>query len=325
MDLIAELGELALASRLRRLADTLQKDVTAVYAELGLDFQARWFAVLTALRRSRPLPVTSLAARLGLSHQAVSKTVALLVARGLVTESPDRDDARRKRVALSGQGRQFCRRLEWIWEEIRQANGDLLAEAGVDLLADLTRLETALAADSMADRVRRRVGLAPADPVRIEDYRPAYKRHFRQLNELWLSEHFRIEAGDRRLLDDPAGRIVRPGGAVFFAVVGDEVAGTCALIRHRDQTWELAKMAVAPAQRRRGLGRRLTLAAIARVRESGADQLWLRTSPRLRAAGRLYRSLGFRRVRRHPFPADTYQRETIVMVLDLNPNEETVS
>ncbi len=228
-------------------------------------------------------------------------------------------------MALSASGRQLCRRLDRVWAEIRQANVDLLAEAGIDLLDDLARLEAALAADSMADRVRRRLGLATADPVRIEGYRPAYKRHFRQLNELWLSELFSVEDGDRRLLDDPAGRIVRRGGAVFFALVDDEVAGTCALLRHRDQTWELAKMAVAPAWRRRGLGRRLTLAAIERAREAGASRLWLRTSPRLREAGRLYRSLGFRRVRRHPFPDDTYLRETIVMVLDLNPNEETAS
>jgi ribosomal protein S18 acetylase RimI-like enzyme len=225
-------------------------------------------------------------------------------------------------VALSAPGRRLCRRLDPVWTQIRQANGELLAAAGVDLLADLTRLEAALAVDSMADRVRRRLGLAPADPVHIEDYRPTFKRHFRQLNELWLTEHFAVEDGDRHLLADPAGRIVRRGGAVFFAVAGDDVVGTCALIRHRDQTWELAKMAVAADWRRRGLGRRLTLAAIERTRAGGGVQLWLRTSPHLQAACHLYRSLGFRRVRRHPFPAAAYQRETIVMKLDLTPNEE---
>ena len=51
----------------------------------------------------------------------------------------------------------------------------------------------------------------------------------------------------------------------------------------------------------------------------------LTLASRLRAAGRLYCSLGFRRTRRHPFPDDTYQRETITMVLDLNHNEESPS
>ena len=61
MDLIDQLGELALASRLHRLADTLQKDVTRIYAELGLDFEARWFPVLAALRDGRSRSVTGLA------------------------------------------------------------------------------------------------------------------------------------------------------------------------------------------------------------------------------------------------------------------------
>ena len=112
---------------------------------------------------------------------------------------------------------------------------------------------------------------------------------------------------------------------MLFALHDQTVAGTCALIRHDAGTWELAKMAVDPARRRRGLGRRLTAAAIERVRAAGAPHLWLRTSKHLRAAGRLYRSFGFRRTRRHPFPDDTYQRETFTMVLDLNLNQESPS
>jgi DNA-binding MarR family transcriptional regulator/GNAT superfamily N-acetyltransferase len=323
VDLIAQLGELALASRLHRLADSLQRDVTDVYAELGLDFQARWFPVLVGLRRRDPLTVTGLAARLDLSHQAVSKTIRLLRDRGLVDEVPDPDDARRRRLTLSRQGRRLCQRLDAVWAEIRLANRDLLAEAGVDLLPQLDRLERALAGDSMAARVRRRLDLATSDPVRIEDYRPGYKKHFRRLNEQWLAEHFAIEPDDRRVLDDPNGRIIRRGGQVLFALRHDEVVGTCALLRHDDQVWELAKMAVDPVHRRHGLGRRLADAAIDRVRAAGAPRLWLRTSPRLRAADCLYRSLGFRRTRRHPFPDDAYTRETHAMVLDLDPRQET--
>lgn len=317
MDLFDQLGELALASRLHRLADALQKDVTGIYAELGLDFEARWFPVLAALRDGRSRSVTGLAAELGLTHQAVSKTARLLIDHGLLAETSDPADHRRKLLVLAPPGRRLCRRLAPIWQEIKTANRDLLAETRVDLLADLQRLEAALATDCMAARVRRRLDLAQIDPVRIEDYRPGYKKHFRRLNELWLEDGFAIEPGDRRLLDDPNGRIVHRGGAVLFAVVESTVAGTCALLRHADREWELAKMAVDPAYRRRGLGRRLSEAAIDRVRQAGASRLWLRTSPRLRAAGRLYRSLGFRRTRRHPFPSDDYARDTFTMVLDL--------
>jgi len=322
MDLISELGHLALASRLRRLADTLQTDVSGIYGELGVDFEARWFPVLVALRDADPLPVTSLADQLGLSHQAVSQTLRLMADRGLIDESPDPTDRRRRRVNLSREGHGLCRDLDDVWDEVRAANQDLLRETGVDFLAQLDRIEAALNRESMADRVRSRLQLATADPVRIDDYRPAYKKHFRRLNEVWLEDDFTVEAGDRRLLDDPNGRIIRRGGAVVFALLGGEVTGTCALVRHDPDTWELTKMAVAAHSRRRGLGRRLAQAVIARARDAGATRLWLRTSPRLRAAGALYRDLGFRRVRRHPFPDDTYQRETFTMVLVLDPSQE---
>lgn len=323
MDLIRELAELALASRLRRLADRLQADVSSVYAELGLDFEARWFPVLVALQCDGALAVTELAARLGLSHQAVSQTLRLMTERDLVVETVDTGDRRRRRVTLSESGQQLCRRLSEVWGKIREANRDLLAETGIDLLGQLDRIEAALDERSMAARVREQLDLEARDPIQIANYRPAYKKHFRRLNLAWLEDGFEVEPSDQRLLDDPNGRIIRRGGDVIFALVDGAVAGTCALIRHDADTLELAKMAVEPDLRRRGVGRRMTEAAISRARDAGADRLWLRTSPHLRAAGRLYRSLGFRRARRHPFPDDHYQRETFTMVLELSNSKET--
>ncbi len=319
MDLITHLGELALATRLHRLADLLQKDVTNVYAELGLDFQARWFPVLAAMRRHDFTSTTALARELGLSHQAVSKTAKLLVDKGLVNDAPDPTDSRKRQLALTRQGRNLCKQLDVVWEEIRAANQDLLAATDGDFLDDLTGLESALAQDSMAARVRRRLELAAIDPIQIVDYRPSYKKHFRRLNELWLNERFAPEPEDRLILDDPNGRILHRGGAVIFALVDEDVAGTCALINHCDGTLELAKMAVDPIYRRRGLGQRLANETISRARQAGVDKLWLRTSPELKPAERLYRSLGFRRNRHHPFGDHTYRRETFTMALNLNP------
>ena len=325
MDLIIRLGELALATRLHRLADLLQKDVTDVYGELGLDFQARWFPVLAAMRGHESTTVTHLAGELGLSHQAVSKTAKLLVGRGLVAEAEDPGDSRRRRLTLTGEGKDLCDRLDAVWDEIREANRDLLTEIGGGFLQDLTRMEAALNGDSMAARVRRRLHLAEIDPVRIVDYRPSHKKHFLRLNEAWLDERFAVEDEDRRLLEDPNGRILRRGGAVVFAEVDRAVAGTCALLRHRDGTLELAKMAVDPAYRRRGIGRRMAHEIIERSRRAGADRLWLRTSPLLEDADRLYRRLGFRLVKRHPFPETTYSRKTFTMTLKLDQNLELPS
>ena len=51
-----------------------------------------------------------------------------------------------------------------------------------------------------------------------------------------------------------AGKILAPGGQIFFVVDGDAVLGTCAVMPHSAEVHEIAKMAVAPEARGRGYG-----------------------------------------------------------------------
>lgn len=334
MDIVGQLGALALATRLKRLSERLMKDVSQIYGDLDVDFQARWFTLLYALansaeqktdrapvrRSSQPSSraITDLALALGLSHSAINQIAAQVIRRGLVRQARDPNDERRRLLQLTPRGRKLVQRLEPVWQEIHQANADLLAEAGVDLLNDLECIEAALDARSMADRIRARLNLPLGDRLQIVDYRPAYKKHFAALNRQWLEKYFTVEQSDARLLADPNGRIVKRGGAILFAVLDGEVVGTAALIRHGEDTWELAKMAVIRTARGRGIGEALARAVIDRAREQDARYLYLQTSPLLAAACRLYRRLGFRQVKRHPLTGDAYSRCSIAMRLDMS-------
>ena len=169
----------------------------------------------------------------------------------------------------------------------------------------------------MVDIVGARLGLEPRRRLAIVDYRPAYKKHFRSLNEEWLREHFTVEEEDEALLGDPMGRIVRRGGCVLFALWDGEVAGTCAIMRHRGGFLELCKMAVAPEHRRRGIGAALLKTAIDRARSMGARELYLRTSPELEPAVRLYRRAGFKRVAGDPLGSCEMCRGCITMRKEL--------
>jgi GNAT superfamily N-acetyltransferase/DNA-binding MarR family transcriptional regulator len=312
-DVVVLLGELALASRLKRLGDRLSRDVTRVYQALDSDFEARWFTLLHALGRSSPQGVTQLAQALGLSHAAVNQIASPMLRRGLLSESRDGRDDRRRLLRLSARGRKLMRDLDPIWKQIRAANQDLLREAAVDLLGDLGRVEVALDRLSMQERIRARLRPRGTAHVEIADYRPAYKKHFGALSRQWLEKYFTVEPADARLLGDPNGQIVHKGGAILFALVNEEVVGTCALIRHAGDVFELAKMAVAEAAQGRGIGRALAQAVMARARAMGAHDLYLQTSPVLTVACKLYRKLGFRRLKHHPLPADKYHRCTITM------------
>jgi putative acetyltransferase len=130
--------------------------------------------------------------------------------------------------------------------------------------------------------------------ILIVPFRDEFAAAFESLNRAWLEQFDLLEDGDLPYLLDPRGVIIDKGGVVLCAVLGDQVVGTVSVIRHSGSTFELAKLAVSPAARRRGLGRRLTLAAIDFAQSAGAGSLFLSSNHNLREAIRLYESLGFK-------------------------------
>jgi GNAT superfamily N-acetyltransferase len=151
-------------------------------------------------------------------------------------------------------------------------------------------------------------------------YTPRHRTAFRDLNLAWIKEYFVVEDRDRHELDDPESHILQTGGSIFMAEVdgpeGLEVLGACALIAEPDGVYELAKMAVAPAARGRGVGRALGEAVVAQARALGAPRVELLSNTVLGPAISLYRALGFVEV---PLPKTDYARANIKMVLDLRP------
>ncbi len=148
--------------------------------------------------------------------------------------------------------------------------------------------------------------------IEIEDFSADRRSWFESLNREWISHYFEMEAADERALGDPEGYVLRPGGAIVFAIRRDtgEVVGTCALLMHGDGVGELAKMAVTPSAQGLGAGRRLGEAVIERARSRRVRRLFLESNSRLIPALALYRSLGFVELQREqPSPyerADTY-------------------
>jgi len=320
MGLVEELGELALATRLRRLADRLQQDVSQVYAEHEVAVRARWFPLLAALSRQAPRSISELARDLGLSHTAINQIAAEMSRAGLVASGRHPSDRRQRLLRLSREGERTVTRLQPLWLEILAATGELTAESGYDVIRVIAAIEARLDERSMVERLRRRLGTSE---IEIADLDRRQAAAFRRLNEQWLQELFAVEDEDRAVLDDPVGMIVERGGAVLVAVSGGHVVGTVALIRRSGTVLELAKMAVSPGSRGRGVGKRLADAALVRARELGVRRVVLLTSPKLTAANALYRSLGFGKVTRLPPGLPRYARASFAMELNLDSHEES--
>jgi N-acetylglutamate synthase-like GNAT family acetyltransferase len=81
--------------------------------------------------------------------------------------------------------------------------------------------------------------------------------------------------------------------------------------------YELSKMAVSPAMRGRGIGRRLLEHTIAEARAIGATGLFLGSNSILKDAVHLYESLGFRHVPPEKLPEMHYARANVFMEMAL--------
>ncbi len=313
-DVIAELGELAFASRLKRLAERLQREVTLLYQKLEIPFEAKWFTVIYLLYHRAPLTITAIAQAIGLTHTAINQLARELVQQGFVSSARGLEDERERRLVLTPKGQAIFQQLAPVLEVIREETQALIATSGCDFLQGLQKIEHALSEQDMFTRVWYRLkGELPGE-IEICEYQSTLKKYFKSLNYEWLQEYFTIEPGDEKILADPRRKIIQKGGAVFFARLNNEIVGTGALMKHRGDYFELVKMAVTKKYQRRGVGPKILQATLEYARNRGFRELYLLTNENLTAAIQLYKKFGFERTDEIPFKTPQYQRETFGMI-----------
>ncbi len=142
---------------------------------------------------------------------------------------------------------------------------------------------------------------------------------FQRINAAWISELFSLTDEDRRVLDDPVGQIIAPGGAVLIARTDDDArVGCIALLSYPGDVFELSKMGVTPEAQGHGIGNALIRAAVEHAAARGGRRLFLGTNSRLQPAIHLYERAGFRRITKDDLPVDDYYaRADILMGMDL--------
>jgi ribosomal protein S18 acetylase RimI-like enzyme len=151
--------------------------------------------------------------------------------------------------------------------------------------------------------------------VKIISYQKKYKNDFRKLNIEWLEKYFTVEPTDKKIIDSPEEEIINKGGEVFFALLNNEVIGTCAVIKVDRKTYELTKMAVTEKAQGKQVGNKLGLTVIGFAVSKRAKKLVLDTNHKLTVAIHLYRKLGFVTI---PYEYDNkYKRELLRMELNL--------
>lgn len=317
MDIIRELGELALGNRLKRLSDRLMQDGIRVYKDAGVEFEPRWFPLYYYLIVEGPSAVMEIAKGLGISHPAVNQVAKEMIAADLLSSYKDTKDKRKRLLAMTERGKELFPEMQIIWNDIRGALEEIVQERQTHFLENLTTVERQLDEKNFHQRFLERMNSRLQAEIEIIDYDSRYQQDFIDLNRDWIEEYFKMEPADHNVLHKPYEVVVEPGGAILFArnQKTGQIVGTCALINHHDGTGELAKMAVAKSARGHQTGRKLAEAIVERAKNLDMNILYLETNSRLLAALSLYRSMGFIQI-----PADErseYARVDVRMELAL--------
>lgn len=308
------LGELAFASRLRRLSDTVASQAALVYQRYGLDFDPRCFPLFRLLSEQGPLGVTEVAERLGISHPAAIQIARELERRELVVSEKAPHDARKRLLRLSEHGQALLPDFKTVWNLIREVNEGLIRSQRHNVLWAVEELETALTEQDYLTRFTEHLKTRQQEAVEILDFQPGFAADFKRLNVEWIEKYFTLEPADLHQLDHPE-TLLKAGGHILLARLNGEIVGTAGLEKDPGEpSFGLVKMAVTERVQGKQVGKMLGLAAIEWARRAGAKRLWLESNTRLTPALTLYRKLGFHKVESTPTP---YARSNIKMELEL--------
>ncbi len=129
--------------------------------------------------------------------------------------------------------------------------------------------------------------------VRIIDYEQKHHEDFRRLNLEWLEKYNLAESHDLQVLDDPKGTILDRGGVIYMAEENGRLIGSAALMKEAEGIYELAKMAVDPQWRGKGISKLLIEKCLDTARSWNAKKVTLYSNSQLQTALSLYKKYGF--------------------------------
>src|SRR5581483_8275286 len=244
-DVIADLGELFLGSRLKRLAERMQGGASRFVGDMGFKVQPTHMGLLAALDRA-PMTVGQLVEAVGISQPGVTRGAGQLMRMGLI-ETVRSKDQRQNTLRLTGKGEAQMMRIKLeVWPRLDRAVKSITGGLSGGFLEQIAAIETALAEKPLEMRAQE----TSLSTLRIRDFSPELRHYFHDINAEWISAMFRMEAIDREVIENPEKHILEGGGAVLFVEApGLGVIGTCAIRKTGPKSAELTKMGVRAAVR----------------------------------------------------------------------------
>ncbi|MFD0861736.1 GNAT family N-acetyltransferase [Sungkyunkwania multivorans] len=319
MDYLQSCRELVLGSRLRRLSDRVMKEIQKVYDHFNIDFDPFLFPVMKIILDHEVVTTAEITKKLAVTQPATTQAINKLNKKGLLNIHEDKLDKRKKLVSLSPKGTALVSEMRPLWASIEIVVKQCTSHPSDHLIEHLEHFEQVIQKKTLSEQIIQMHHMTQLEKVHIIPFEPKYAADFRDLNVAWLEKYFVVEPHDVVLLEQCEETIVKKGGYIFFAKIGQAIAGCYSLIKVGHRAYELGKMAVSPEFQGKKIGQKLMQHCIEFSKQQGWETLMLYSNTKLENAIYIYRKFGFEEIELEDNAP--YMRSNIKMQLTLQDGD----
>ncbi|MFC4479183.1 MarR family winged helix-turn-helix transcriptional regulator [Flavobacterium chungangensis] len=152
MNIIDEIGILAISTRLQRLSEQLRKDGALIYKSFDIDFEPKWFPVIYTLHIKEMLSVVEIASEIGYSHPSTISLLKELEKQKLISSKKDKLDERKRLIVLTAKGKELVVKMQPVWTVMRNALNEITDNQN-NLLRAIEETEQRLATQGFFQRI----------------------------------------------------------------------------------------------------------------------------------------------------------------------------
>ncbi|MFD2521730.1 GNAT family N-acetyltransferase [Emticicia soli] len=301
MDLMSDLGALALGSRLKRLSDRMMKSVSEIYRNSGLDFESKWFPLFYLLSKEGEKGIMEIAEILHISHPGVIQLAKEMEKAGWIVSEKSENDARKRNLKLTEKAWQSLPQLEEMWVSFRENNAKIIRSSKQNILLALEEIEQFLDNNDFKKQYYDTFEEMKENTIEIKIFEEKYQQ---QVEDMVLS----IQNGEFNLgltaqrqpdLHNLKAFYNDKGNWLWTATnKNDEVVGTIGLEKLNDEQAVLRKMFIKKEYRGKtlGLATKLFEILIEEAKKQQFKEILLDTPLVTHAAHRFYERNGFEQI-----------------------------
>ncbi|WP_259014726.1 bifunctional helix-turn-helix transcriptional regulator/GNAT family N-acetyltransferase [Emticicia fluvialis] len=298
MDLISDLGALALGSRLKRLSDRMMKSVSEIYKSSGVDFESKWFPIFYVLSKEGEKGIMEIAEILNITHPGVIQIAREMEKAGWITSVKSGTDGRKRHLKLTVKAYQNLPQLEEMWVSFKENNEKIIRASQHNILMAMQEIEDFLDKNDFKRQYYETFEEMRQSKIDIQLFDEKYQTQVEDMVLGIQNGEFNLGLTAQRQPDlHNLKAFYNDRGNLLWVATNnkDEVVGTIGLERLNETQAVLRKMFIKQEYRGKALGlaQRLFEILVLEARKQHFKEILLDTPLVTHAAHRFYERNGF--------------------------------